>query len=229
MMIENYRTELIWRLMRNCRYLVTGLQARGISRRMAITACSQTASYPHLNRTTISIESALKTCARPIGRNPTPLDRYKFLIIGAGPAGLVAAHAAAALGAKVALVERELLGGDCLNVGCVPSKTIIRTARLYAEMRKAQHYGAQVPADIRVDFAAVMQRMRARSRPHQPQRFSPAAGCGRGRRFLRQRAIHRIRYLCARRREAALQQGDDRHRRAARHSRRFPASPKRAF
>ena len=93
--------------------------------------------------------------------NPTPLDRYKFLIIGAGPAGLVAAHAAATLGAKVALVERELLGGDCLNVGCVPSKTIIRTAQLYAEMRKAQHYGAQVPADIRVDFAAVMHRMRA--------------------------------------------------------------------
>ncbi len=93
--------------------------------------------------------------------NPTPLDRYKFLIIGAGPAGLVAAHAAATLGAKVALVERELLGGDCLNVGCVPSKTIIRTAQLYAEMRKAQHYGAQVPADIRVDFGAVMHRMRA--------------------------------------------------------------------
>ena len=88
--------------------------------------------------------------------NPTPLDRYKFLIIGAGPAGLVAAHAAATLGAKVALVERELLGGDCLNVGCVPSKAIIRTAQLYAEMRKAQYYGAQVPADIRVDFAAVM-------------------------------------------------------------------------
>jgi pyruvate/2-oxoglutarate dehydrogenase complex dihydrolipoamide dehydrogenase (E3) component len=93
-------------------------------------------------------------------RNPRPADRYNLVVIGAGPAGLVAAHAAAALGAKVALIERELLGGDCLNIGCVPSKTIIRTSRVYAEMRNAEHYGAQIPADIRVDFAAVMQRMR---------------------------------------------------------------------
>ena len=93
-------------------------------------------------------------------RNPRPADRYNLVVIGAGPAGLVAAHAAAALGAKVALVERELLGGDCLNIGCVPSKTIIRTSRVYAAMRNAERYGAQIPADIRVDFAAVMQRMR---------------------------------------------------------------------
>ncbi len=93
-------------------------------------------------------------------RNPQPVDRYDFVVIGAGPAGLVAAHGAAALGAKVALVERELLGGDCLNIGCVPSKTILRTARLYAEMRNAERYGAQIPTDIRVDFPAVMRRMR---------------------------------------------------------------------
>ncbi len=79
-------------------------------------------------------------------RNPKPADRYNLVVVGAGPAGLVAAHAAAALGAKVALVERELLGGDCLNVGCVPSKSIIRTARLYAEMRDAEQYGAQLPS-----------------------------------------------------------------------------------
>ncbi len=94
-------------------------------------------------------------------RNPRPRDRYNLVVIGAGTAGLVAAHGAAALGAKVALVERELLGGDCLNVGCVPSKALLRTARLFAEMRTAQQYGAQIPADIRVDFPAVMQRMRA--------------------------------------------------------------------
>jgi pyruvate/2-oxoglutarate dehydrogenase complex dihydrolipoamide dehydrogenase (E3) component len=93
-------------------------------------------------------------------RNPRPADHYTLVIIGAGPAGLVAAHAAAKLGAKVALVERALLGGDCLNFGCVPSKTLVRTSRLYAEMRDAEQYGAQIPADIRVDFAAVMQRMR---------------------------------------------------------------------
>ncbi len=93
-------------------------------------------------------------------RNPTPMDRYSLVVVGAGTAGLVAAHAAAALGAKVALIERNLLGGDCLNVGCVPSKAIIRTSRLYAEMRNAEKYGAHIPADIRVDFPAVMQRMR---------------------------------------------------------------------
>jgi pyruvate/2-oxoglutarate dehydrogenase complex dihydrolipoamide dehydrogenase (E3) component len=98
---------------------------------------------------------------RPFGwRNPHPADRYSLVVVGGGTAGLVAAHAAAALGAKVALVERHLLGGDCLNIGCVPSKAIIRTSRLYAEMRDAERYGAQIPAEVRVDFAAVMQRMR---------------------------------------------------------------------
>ncbi|HUF22408.1 MAG TPA: FAD-dependent oxidoreductase, partial [Burkholderiales bacterium] len=96
----------------------------------------------------------------PAWRNPQPAGRYSLVVIGGGTAGLVTAHAAAALGASVALIERELLGGDCLNVGCVPSKAIIRTARLYAEMRRADQYGAQIPGDIRVDFAAVMERMR---------------------------------------------------------------------
>ncbi len=93
-------------------------------------------------------------------RNPQPADRYTLVVVGAGPAGLVAAHAAAALGAKVALVERDRLGGDCLNVGCVPSKALVRTARLVAEMRDAERYGAQAPADVHVDFPTVMQRMR---------------------------------------------------------------------
>jgi len=93
-------------------------------------------------------------------RNPVPVGCYNLAVIGAGTAGLVAAHAAATLGAKVALIERHLLGGDCLNVGCVPSKSIIRTSRLYADMHRATQYGARIPSDIRVDFAAVMQRMR---------------------------------------------------------------------
>jgi len=97
----------------------------------------------------------------PQWRNPRPVDRYDLAVIGGGPAGLVAAHGAAAFGARVALIERDLLGGDCLNIGCVPSKTLIRTSRVYAEMRDAARYGAHLPAEIRVDFPAVMQRMRA--------------------------------------------------------------------
>ncbi len=93
-------------------------------------------------------------------RNPHPVGRYALVVVGAGPAGLVAAQAAAALGARVALIERDRLGGDCLNAGCVPSKAIIRTSRLYAEMRNAEGFGAQVPGDIRCDFAAAMERMR---------------------------------------------------------------------
>jgi mercury(II) reductase len=96
----------------------------------------------------------------PTWRNPIPADKYGLVILGAGPAGLVAARAATALGAKVALIERNLIGGDCLNVGCVPSKTVIRTSRLYAEMRDAENFGAQVPVGNHVDFPAVMERMR---------------------------------------------------------------------
>jgi pyruvate/2-oxoglutarate dehydrogenase complex dihydrolipoamide dehydrogenase (E3) component len=99
--------------------------------------------------------------ARPAGwRNPRPREPYHLLVIGAGPAGLVAARGAAALGARVALVERHLLGGDCLNYGCVPSKTLIRTARLYAEMRNAANFGARPPDDVQVDFPMAMERVR---------------------------------------------------------------------
>ncbi|MCO6457840.1 MAG: FAD-dependent oxidoreductase, partial [Pirellulaceae bacterium] len=61
--------------------------------------------------------------------NPEPAARYNLVVLGAGTAGLVAAAGAAGLGARVALVERGLLGGDCLNVGCVPSKALLRSAR----------------------------------------------------------------------------------------------------
>ena len=93
-------------------------------------------------------------------RNPQPRDPYHLLVIGAGPAGLTAARGAAALGAKVALIERDLLGGGCLNYGCVPSKPLIRTSRVYADMRDAVNYGARPPNDIRVDFPMAMERMR---------------------------------------------------------------------
>ena len=93
--------------------------------------------------------------------NPQPRGKYDLVILGAGPAGMFAAVKAATLGAKVALIERNLLGGACLNFGCIPSKTIISTSRLYAEMRNAEHFGARVPGEIKVDFPAVMERMRS--------------------------------------------------------------------
>ena len=69
--------------------------------------------------------------------NPTPTGRYNLVVIGAGTAGLVTAAGAAGLGAKVALIERHLMGGDCLNVGCVPSKALISAARAAASVRRA--------------------------------------------------------------------------------------------
>ena len=81
-------------------------------------------------------------------------------MIGAGTAGLVTAAGAAGLGAKVALIERHHLGGDCLNYGCVPSKAILRSARAAAALRDAFRYGVEAPENLKVDFGAVMARMR---------------------------------------------------------------------
>ena len=92
--------------------------------------------------------------------NPTPADRYHVVVVGAGTAGLIAASFAAGAGARVALVERHLMGGDCLNVGCVPSKSIIRSSRVFAELRDAAALGWRVPAGAVADFEAVMARMR---------------------------------------------------------------------
>ena len=92
-------------------------------------------------------------------QNPTPQGVYNLVVLGAGSAGLVAAIGAAGLGAKVALIERHFLGGDCLNVGCVPSKTVIRSAKLLGEIARGAALGVQV-ADVAVDFGEVMARMR---------------------------------------------------------------------
>src|ERR1700757_2488154 len=92
--------------------------------------------------------------------NPKPASRYNLVVIGAGTAGLVAAAGAAGLGARVALVERRLMGGDCLNFGCVPSKALIRASHVAALVREAGGYGVAVDGPPRVDFGAVMARMR---------------------------------------------------------------------
>ena len=93
----------------------------------------------------------------PQWQNPQPRERYNLVVIGAGTAGLNCAAAAAALGGKVALIERNLMGGDCLNVGCVPSKILVRSARVLADMRNAEEFGVRMPAGIETDFGWAME------------------------------------------------------------------------
>lgn len=94
--------------------------------------------------------------------NPQPADNYDLVVIGAGTAGLVVAAGAAGLdlGLKVALIEKHLMGGDCLNVGCVPSKSLIRSSRVVGEMWKAKDLGVNISQHYDVDFATVMARLR---------------------------------------------------------------------
>jgi pyruvate/2-oxoglutarate dehydrogenase complex dihydrolipoamide dehydrogenase (E3) component len=94
--------------------------------------------------------------------NPTPAEIYDLVVIGAGTAGLVVAAGVAGLGIglKIALIEKHLMGGDCLNVGCVPSKSIIRSARVIGELWNAPELGIMAPDRLEVDFPAVMERMR---------------------------------------------------------------------
>ena len=96
----------------------------------------------------------------PGWQNPTPADRYNLVVVGAGTAGLVTTAVAAGLGARVALVERHLMGGDCLNVGCVPSKGIIRAARVWAAARNGAEFGLRLPDGVAGDFSVALARMR---------------------------------------------------------------------
>ncbi len=92
--------------------------------------------------------------------NPEPRNPYNLVVIGAGTAGLVSAIGAAGLGARVALIEQRLMGGDCLNYGCVPSKGLIRCATARADVQHAGDYGIRLGGEISTDFSAVMERMR---------------------------------------------------------------------
>lgn len=92
--------------------------------------------------------------------NPTPQGRYHLVIIGAGTAGLVCAAGAAGLGAKVALIERSLMGGDCLNHGCVPSKGIIAAAKAFKHAKTASRFGVHFEGEPSFDFSTAMERMR---------------------------------------------------------------------
>ena len=92
--------------------------------------------------------------------NPTPSGRYNLVVLGAGSAGLISALVASSLGAKVALVERHLMGGDCLNVGCVPSKALIRQARRVAEVRRSEDLGLAPPQEQLPNFETAMEWVR---------------------------------------------------------------------
>lgn len=96
-------------------------------------------------------------------QQPRAKTIYDLVVIGAGAGGLVSAAGAAGVGARVALIEEHLMGGDCLNVGCVPSKAIIRSAKLAAQLRDAEklaELGISVEGTVKVDFGKVMERMR---------------------------------------------------------------------
>ncbi len=99
---------------------------------------------------------------------------YNMVVIGAGSGGLVAAYIAAAVKAKVALIEKHKMGGDCLNTGCVPSKALLRSAKLLAQAARAQDFGLR-EVSVDFDFAEVMARVQevvARIEPHDsPERY----------------------------------------------------------
>ena len=102
----------------------------------------------------------LKHVRPPDWVNPKPNGPYNLVVLGAGTAGLVTAAIAASLGARVALIERNLMGGDCLNVGCVPSKALIRASRARSNAEEASQFGIALSGSTTQNFSTVMERMR---------------------------------------------------------------------
>ena len=96
----------------------------------------------------------------PTWVNPTPTGRYNLVVLGAGTAGLISAIGAAGLGARVAIIEKHLMGGDCLNFGCVPSKGMLRAARAVRAVRDAKAFGVRTGGPASFDFGVAMERMR---------------------------------------------------------------------
>jgi len=113
--------------------------------------------FPLLARRLAGVVQARRVYARWAPQRPKRYDR-NLVVIGAGAAGLVTSYIAAAVKARVTLVEAHRMGGDCLNTGCVPSKALIRTATLAHQMRHAADLGV-ARADVTLDFAQVMERV----------------------------------------------------------------------
>ena len=120
--------------------------------------------FPLIAKKVVDAIKARKVYAR--WQRPARFDR-NLVVIGGGSAGLVSAYIAAAVKAKVTLIEKERMGGDCLNTGCVPSKALIKTARIAAQIRRAREYGLKNAA-AEVDFAAVMDRVQQVIRAVEP-------------------------------------------------------------
>lgn len=115
--------------------------------------------FPLVARRIVDMVQKRKVYARWASVRPKTFDR-NLVVIGAGAGGLVSAYIAAAVKARVTLVEAHKMGGDCLNYGCVPSKALIKSAKLAHQMRHASRYGlADVPPAF--SFRAVMQRIQA--------------------------------------------------------------------
>ena len=118
------------------------------------------AIIPSPNSDQVDLDNFLRRVRPPEWKNPEPQKLYDLIIVGGGPAGLAAAEFARRQDRSVALIERHYLGGNSLNSGSIPSKAIIRAARVFASMRGDQDYGAMAFDRPLTDFAAVMARMR---------------------------------------------------------------------
>ena len=113
--------------------------------------------FPLLARKAINALKARKVYARWAAKRPARYD-YNLVVIGAGSAGLVSAYIAAATKARVALIEKHRMGGDCLNTGCVPSKALIRSAKLLSRIARAKEFGI-AEATAKLEFADIMERV----------------------------------------------------------------------
>lgn len=128
---------------------------RGILSPGLIVSMSLLGVFPLVAKKLVDVFNAKRVYAR--WRKPDRFDR-NLVVIGAGSAGLVTSYIAAAVKARVTLVEKHRMGGDCLNTGCVPSKALIKTARVLAQFRRARDYGLK-SATVEFDFAEVMERV----------------------------------------------------------------------